>query len=65
MPSMRHGEGGAVVRRKIGDLVQKLEDAGVEINKIEWKGDNIDIDCSPYELGIEVFKQMGWLEDSE
>lgn len=53
------------MRRKIGDLVQKLEDAGVEINKIEWKGDNIDIDCSPYELGIEVFKQMGWLEDSE
>lgn len=53
------------MKRKIADLVQKLEEAGVEINRIEWKGDNIDIDCTPYELGISVFKEMGWLEDDK
>lgn len=47
---------------KIAELVERLENAGVEIRKIECIEDKLDIDCSPYEIAVEVFKDLGYIE---
>lgn len=52
-------------KRKIADLIQKLEEAGCEINKLEWQGNSLYIDVTPSELAIPVFKEFGYTEESK